>query len=156
MIHLRLNLQADFCERPVVPTLLKPGKNPIKDNNWGAWGLQYLSTCSVFWAYTGMVPASYALPEGWGIKKFPCNKLSPMDCFREGGDFDYPEEMKLLEGHVPDAQGNSNITLIDLIVGLYQMTTAPVKCVNLMRMNITSQFQASGRPIAEVEPVHFP
>ncbi|KAG0620497.1 hypothetical protein M758_4G220800 [Ceratodon purpureus] len=140
----------DFCERPVVPTSLKPGTNPIKDNNWGAWGLQYLSVCSVFWAYTGVVPASSALPAGWGITRFPCTKLTPLDCFKEGGDFDYPEEMKLLERHVPDAAGNKNITLIDLMLGMYQMTNVPVKCVNLLRTNITSQFKSSGRPVAEV------
>ena len=143
----------DFCERPVVPTSLKPGNNPIKDNNWGAWGLQYMSVCSVFWVYRGTVPASTALPEGWGITRFPCTKLSPLDCFKEGGDFDYPEEMKLLERRVPDAAGTRNISLIDLMLGMYQMTKLPVKCVNLLRSNITSQFQSAGRPVAEVNSV---
>ncbi|XP_024373471.1 uncharacterized protein [Physcomitrium patens] len=143
----------DFCERPIVPTTLKPGKNPMKDNNWGAWGLQYISTCSVFWAYTGRVSADSALPEGWGITRFPCTKLTPMDCFKEGGDFDYPEEMKLLERPVPDVGTIKNITLIDLLLGLYQMTTAPVKCVNLLRTNITSQFRQAGRPVAEVQGI---
>lgn len=138
----------------MVPTSLKPGQDPIKDNNWGAWGLQYMSVCSVFWAYVGTVPASSALPAGWGITKFPCTKLSPLDCFKEGGDFDYPDEMQLLERHVPDAAGNKNITLIDLILGMYQMPNVPVKCVNLLRTNITSQFQSSGRPVAQVDSVH--
>ena len=138
-----------------MPTSLKPGKNPIKDNNWGAWGLQFLSTCSVFWAYTGVVPSSAALPEGWGITRFPCTKLTPMDCFKEGGDFDYPEEMKLLERPLPDLGQLKNLTLIDVILGLFQMTTAPVKCVNLLKTNITAQFQESGRPVAEVNSVRI-
>ncbi|KAG0631087.1 hypothetical protein M758_1G226800 [Ceratodon purpureus] len=145
--------EVDFCERPIVPTSLKPGKNPIKDNNWGAWGLQFLSTCSVFWAYTGVVPSSAALPEGWGITRFPCTKLTPMDCFKEGGDFDYPEEMKLLERPLPDLGQLKNLTLIDVILGLFQMTTAPVKCVNLLKTNITAQFKESGRPVAEVNSI---
>lgn len=150
-----IGVQVDFCERPVVPQTLKPGKNPIKDNNWGAWGLQFMSTCSVFWAYQGMVPASKALPEGWGITEFPCTKLSPLDCFKEGGDFDYPAEMKLLETPLPDVQGNKNVTVIDVILGLYQMTTAPVKCGNLLRTNITAQFKAAGRPLDDVDPVNL-
>lgn len=145
--------QVDFCERPIVPTSLKPGVSPLAHSNWGAWGLQFMSTCSVFWAYTGTVPASMALPAGWGIKRFPCTKLSPLDCFREGGSFDYPEEMQLLERRVPDTQGVTNLTLIDLILGLYQMENVPVKCVNLLRANVTSQFRAAGRDVAQVEPV---
>ncbi|XP_024381939.1 uncharacterized protein [Physcomitrium patens] len=143
----------DFCERPIVPTSLKPGKYPMRDNNWVAWGLQYMSTCSVFWAYTGRVPASAALPEGWGITRFPCTKLTPLDCFKEGGDFDYPVELKLLERPVPDLGQFTNLTLVDLMLGVYQMTSAPVKCVNLLRTNITTQFKGSGRPTAEVEPI---
>jgi patched 2 protein len=139
-----------------VPTSLKPGNNPIRDNNWGAWGLQYMSTCSLFWAYTGKVPSSHALPVGWGITKFPCTKLTPMDCFKEGGDFDYPAEMKLLETPVPDVGAQTNLTLIDLMLGLYQMTSAPIKCVNLLQANITSQFKANNRPTNEVAAVCAP
>lgn len=128
----------------------------MRDNNWVAWGLQYMSTCSVFWAYTGRVPASAALPEGWGITRFPCTKLTPLDCFKEGGDFDYPVELKLLERPVPDLGQFTNLTLVDLMLGVYQMTSAPVKCVNLLRTNITTQFKGSGRPTAEVEPVEIP
>lgn len=139
-----------------MPTSLKPGNNPIRDNNWGAWGLQYMSTCSIFWAYTGKVPSSHALPVGWGITKFPCTKLTPMDCFKEGGDFDYPAEMKLLETPVPDVGAQTNLTLIDLMLGLYQMTSAPIKCVNLLQANITSQFKANNQPTTEVAAVRAP
>ena len=139
-----------------MPTSLKPGTNPIKDNNWGAWGLQFLSTCSVFWAYTGRVPPSSALPEGWGITRFPCTKLTPLDCFKEGGDFDYPEEIKLLERPLPDIGPLKNLTLIDVILGMYQTTTAPVRCVNLLKTNVTAQIQESGRRAAEVDSVCIP
>ena len=36
------------------------------------------------------------LPDGWGIEKAPCMRVSVLDCFKEGG-VDYPEDMKLLE-----------------------------------------------------------
>jgi patched 2 protein len=139
----------------MVPTSLKPGKDPMKNNNWGAWGLQFLSTCSVFWAYGGRVPSSAALPVGWGITRFPCTKLTPLDCFKEGGGFDYPEELKLLERPLPNLGLLSNLTLIDVILGMYQLPTAPVKCVSLLRTNISTQFQESGRPVAAVDSVRI-
>jgi patched 2 protein len=122
----------------------------MKDNSWGAWKLQFLSTCSVFWAYEGRVPSSAV---GWGITRFPCTKLTPLDYFKEGGGFDYPEELKLLERPLPNLGLLLNLTLIDVILGMYQMLTALVKCVNLLRTNISTQFQESGRPVVVVDSV---
>ncbi|CAN0069863.1 unnamed protein product [Ectocarpus fasciculatus] len=36
------------------------------------------------------------LPAGWGIDRFPCSRLSPLDCFQEGG-YDYPEALQQLD-----------------------------------------------------------
>lgn len=91
-----------------------------------------------------------SLPAGWGITKFPCTKLTPLDCFKEGGSFDYPAEMKLLEMPVPDVGTNTGLSLIDLIVGFAQMTTAPVHCFKLLEINITSQFTAAKIPTATI------
>lgn len=57
--------------------------------------------------------------EGWGIIWFFCIKFMLMDCFKEGGDFDYFEEMKLFERFVFDVGIIKNIIFIDFLFGLY-------------------------------------
>lgn len=45
----------------------------------------WVSICAKSGAGTGNVDLPAAdLPEGWGIDRFPCSRLSPLDCFREG------------------------------------------------------------------------
>lgn len=44
-----------------------------------------VSLCAKAGAGTGPFPLPAAdLPEGWGIDRFPCSRLSPLDCFQEG------------------------------------------------------------------------
>jgi patched 1 protein/patched 2 protein len=147
--------QTDFCERPFVPTTLKPGTNPLVDKNWGSWGLQFLSTCSVMWAYEFKLNASYALPTGWGIDQLPCNKLTPMDCFKEGGDIDYPDALKELEKPLPDLHNLTGVTLIDLIVGFANLESSPVHCFSVLEANISALMAANNMSNATIPQVRM-
>jgi patched 2 protein len=143
----------DFCERPLVPTTLKPGTNPLVDKNWGSWGLQFLSTCSIMWAYEFKLNASYALPTGWGIDQLPCNKLTPMDCFKEGGDIDYPDALKELEKPLPDLHNLTGVTLIDLIVGFANLESSPVHCFSVLEANISALMAANNMSNATIPQI---
>jgi patched 2 protein len=143
----------DFCERPFVPTTLKPGTNPLVDKNWGSWGLQFLSTCSIMWAYEFKLNASYALPTGWGIDQLPCNKLTPMDCFKEGGDIDYPDALKELEKPLPDLHNLTGVTLIDLIVGFANLESSPVHCFSVLEANISALMAANNMSNATIPQI---
>ncbi|KAJ7558526.1 hypothetical protein O6H91_04G044400 [Diphasiastrum complanatum] len=89
----------DFCERPLVPQSMKPGNNPLVEHNYISWGIVRLANCSVKAASTlfSFNPAGVGLPDGWGIEWLPCIKLSLADCFKEGGDYDYPLALQQLE-----------------------------------------------------------
>lgn len=100
MNHIILLLQGDFCERPPVPQALKKG--PARRDNYLAWGYRNVSTCvldtiELLQLDKNFNRSLYGLPSDWGFDAFPCFKLSPMDCFREGNQFDYPEELQQLE-----------------------------------------------------------
>lgn len=58
--------------------------------------------CFVFWVYIGRVFVLVVFFEGWGIIRFLCIKFILLDCFKEGGDFDYLVELKFLERFVFD------------------------------------------------------
>ncbi|KAL2613615.1 hypothetical protein R1flu_025307 [Riccia fluitans] len=105
--------QGDFCVRPLVPPTLRPGNNPLFQNNWLSWGFQRLSTCAVNATFAGSGVKPFTLPEGWGIDQFPCTKLVPHDCFREGGDFDNPDALRQLETPLPPLP-TGTFTLIDV------------------------------------------
>ncbi|XP_024533742.1 protein patched homolog 2 isoform X1 [Selaginella moellendorffii] len=84
----------DFCERPVVPDYIKSGTDPLKNKNFISWGYSKYANCAL---EALNAPPELRLPDGWGIDWLPCLKLSALDCFKEGGDFDYPPALKLLE-----------------------------------------------------------
>ena len=86
----------DFCERPNLPATFKPTDptDPLSYVRRGAYqsyGYVELLKCvhkQESWIST--------LPDGWGIDKTPCMRVTVLDCFKEGG-VDYPENMKILE-----------------------------------------------------------
>lgn len=91
--------KGDFCERPFIPKTLRSGANPNMQGNWYAWGYRHVSTC-VLNTITTLFPINtteYQLPDDWGFDVLPCYKLSPMDCFQEGKDLDYPKALQQLE-----------------------------------------------------------
>ncbi|CAM6120014.1 unnamed protein product [Calypogeia fissa] len=133
--------QADFCVRPLVPPLLGPGSNPLKDGNWLSYGYQILSTCALQ-ATFGLNATNFTpLPQGWGIEKFPCTKLVPHDCFHEGGDFDYPVPLQQLEAVQPAIQGVV-LTLVDITASNLQSNSCVIDLTN----KINNTFVAAGVP----------
>lgn len=85
-----------ICERAAVPTVLKPtsSRGAGIDGTVFSWGYGALSRC---------LAGKDALPEGvepldfgWGISAFPCSRTSALDCTGDG-DFDYPEELQLID-----------------------------------------------------------
>lgn len=105
--------QKNFCSRPTVPgvwqqTASNPvlGGLPINHVTLAgsvAYGYQQVTVC-----LEAMAPGSFpggALPDGWGIDRFPCTRITPVDCFAEGG-FDYPWQMQLLQNVAATVAGH--------------------------------------------------
>ncbi|CAM9471831.1 unnamed protein product, partial [Ascophyllum nodosum] len=92
----------DLCYSSPVPTVFKPylstQEEPLAWFMQGAYvsyGYRQVSLCAK--NGTGPLPVPESdLEDGWGIDRFPCSRLTPLDCFREGG-YDYPDAMKQLE-----------------------------------------------------------
>jgi patched 2 protein len=139
--------QKDFCERPLVPPQLMPGSNPVVDGNWLSYGYQFLSNCSLEATFANLsTNATYTpLPQGWGIDYFPCTKLTPMDCFQEGGDYDYPLPLRQLETVQP-ARAGSIFTLVDITA---QFQTRSPACQNALAAYINSTFEQAGVPASK-------
>ncbi|KAG6547150.1 hypothetical protein Mapa_011402 [Marchantia paleacea] len=125
--------QSDLCVRPLVPPTLRPGNNPLVDNNWLSWGFQRMSTCALNTTFAASPVKPTFLPVGWGISKFPCTKLTPMDCFREGGSFDYPEALRQLETPMPPLP-TGNFTLVDITASFIAQT-------NVCSVALTSELE---------------
>ncbi|KAI5073412.1 hypothetical protein GOP47_0011425 [Adiantum capillus-veneris] len=115
--------QSDFCERPLVPQTLKGGVDPNTHGNWYAWGYRQIAKCALKFveAFLGANLTAYHLSDDWGLDVLPCYKLSPMDCFQEGGDFDYPEGLGQLDQLVI-INATLNATLAQLVVGFEQLS----------------------------------
>ncbi|KAH7447216.1 hypothetical protein KP509_01G097400 [Ceratopteris richardii] len=115
--------QSDFCERPLVPQTLKRGVDPNIQGNWYAWGYRRIAKCAIstIQVFLGLNLSAYHLPEDWGIDVLPCLKLSPMDCFQEGKNFDYPEALKQLDQLVIINE-TLNGTLTQLVAGFEQLS----------------------------------
>ncbi|MCO5558412.1 hypothetical protein L7F22_011993 [Adiantum nelumboides] len=107
--------QGDYCERPTVPLSLRKG--PAQSDNYLAWGYRNVSTCVLdtldsLKIFPDFNRSLYGLPTDWGFDKFPCYKLSPMDCFKEGRDVDYPEELQQLEQLVAFNKTAASLSLL--------------------------------------------
>ena len=76
---------------------LKRGSNPWKAENWVAWGYRKLLSYAIVDRHFPNKTVIRALHENWGVDETPCYKMSPMDCFRKGGDFDYPESLQQID-----------------------------------------------------------
>ena len=106
----------DFCERPLVPEVFQP-RSPTETTRKGILSAAYqqLTVClaadtvdfpvlyaGVLRTYTHLPPVFAPLAPGWGISEFPCSRASVMDCFREGEEVDYNEDLREL-GNVAGA-----------------------------------------------------
>ncbi|GAQ91285.1 putative Patched family protein [Klebsormidium nitens] len=110
--------EADFCERPQVPPVFAPslpGVPYFAQGNFISVGYQFLTTCLPTKTVAGSplngLPLA-TLPTGWGIDRFPCTKVSPLDCFQEGG-LDYPGALRLLEQR--GAGPTVPLSLVDIV-----------------------------------------
>lgn len=120
--HMQLN-QSDFCERPLVPTTLRTGSDPNVHGNWYAWGYRFVSDCALdtlqqLFTYNR---SEYGLPRDWGLDVLPCYKLTPMDCFQEGNEFDYPKALQQLEQLVV-LNATLNGTLNQIVLGFERLS----------------------------------
>ncbi|KAL3679242.1 hypothetical protein R1sor_022198 [Riccia sorocarpa] len=141
--------QGDLCVRPLVPPTLRPGNSPLLQNNWLSWGFQKLSTCAVNATFAGSGVTPFTLPVGWGISKFPCTKLLPHDCFREGGDFDYPEALRQLESPMPPLP-TGNFTLIDITATFVSQSNV---CTVALTSEVQNMVTLTGLPSEQVAPL---
>mmetsp|Transcript_30847 Transcript_30847/g.77443 ORF Transcript_30847/g.77443 Transcript_30847/m.77443 type:complete len:1144 (+) Transcript_30847:146-3577(+) len=94
----------DVCSKVEVPSFFRP--YPPGQLYWlsGAiisGGYRDVALCTANFTvppdYEYQPPDAPMLPDGWGISRFPCNRASLLDCFQEGGDSDYPDELRLLD-----------------------------------------------------------
>lgn len=115
--------QSDFCERPLIPQTLKRGVDPNTHKNWYAWGYRQVTKCALTFTgvFLGTSLSAYHLSDDWGLDVLPCYKLSPMDCFQEGGDFDYPQALQQLDQLVI-INATLNATLAQLVAGFEQLS----------------------------------
>jgi len=90
----------DFCERPMLPDTFKPTDptdpySYVRKGAYQSYGYVEFTKCVTDPAL-GLGLQFDALPDGWGIEKAPCMRVTVLDCFKEGG-VDYPDDLKLLE-----------------------------------------------------------
>eukprot|EP00250_Pteridium_aquilinum_P012900 c21015_g1_i1 orf=984-4394(+) len=135
--------QTDFCERPFIPQTLKSGADPNIHGNWYAWGYRRIARCAldtIQAIFTSNLSA-YHLPDDWGLDVVPCYKLSPMDCFREGKDFDYPKALQQLE-QVVVINSTLNGTLNQVVVGFEMLLNNT--CFKLLESALKSNPKSIG------------
>lgn len=90
-----------FCERPVLPNAFKPTDptdpySYVRKGAYQSYGYVEFTKCMTDTKVRNLGLNFEALPDGWGIEKAPCMRVSVLDCFKEGG-VDYPENFKILE-----------------------------------------------------------
>ncbi|KAH7441526.1 hypothetical protein KP509_03G041600 [Ceratopteris richardii] len=132
--------QADVCERPFAPTTL--AKGPAQRHNYLAWGYRNVSKCildtlDALQLFPDFKRSLYDLPADWGIDRFPCYKVTPMDCFKEGKNVDYPEELEQLEQFVAF---NHTKAPLSLLIYFLESQFLNFLCVN----NLQSTLNDSG------------
>ncbi|MCO5558414.1 hypothetical protein L7F22_011995 [Adiantum nelumboides] len=142
--------QGDFCERPIAPLSLRKG--PARRDNYLAWGYRNVSSCVLdTLADLDLFPdfnrSLYGLPPDWGFDTFPCYKLTPMDCFQEGRDIDYPEELQQLEQPV---RYNNTIAALSLIVYFAESNVLDYLCVNLLEKALDKSGAYSDKEIQQI------
>ncbi|KAI5073407.1 hypothetical protein GOP47_0011420 [Adiantum capillus-veneris] len=125
--------QGDFCERPIAPLSLRKG--PARRDNYLAWGYRNVSSCvldtlALLKIFPDFNRSLYGLPPDWGFDYFPCYKLSPMDCFKEGRDIDYPEELQQLEQPVAY---NDTTAALSLLVYFAESQFLKYLCTNKLK-----------------------
>lgn len=86
----------DFCERPMLPKIFNPTDPTdiysfVRKGAYQSYG--YVEMLKCVNKVESWIPT---LPDGWGIEKAPCMRVSVLDCFKEGG-VDYPNDLKVLE-----------------------------------------------------------
>lgn len=86
----------DFCERPIIPAIFSPTDptdpySYIRRGAYQSYGYVELVKC-----VRKLNPAIPQLPDGWGISKGPCMRVTVLDCFKEG-EADYPDDLKVLQ-----------------------------------------------------------
>ncbi|CAN0154943.1 unnamed protein product, partial [Ectocarpus sp. 12 AP-2014] len=93
---------ADTCQSATVPSYFRPYNNTAESPfDWAltgafmSYGYREVYLCAKEGVGPIPLPAE-DLPAGWGIDRFPCSRLSPLDCFQEGG-YDYPEALQQLD-----------------------------------------------------------
>lgn len=135
--------QSDFCERPLVPQTLKSGSDPNIHKNWYAWGYRQIAKCalSTIEAVVGTNFSAYQLPDDWGLDVLPCYKLSPMDCFQEGKDFDYPKALQQLD-RVVIINSTLNGTLSQVVAGFEQLSSGT--CATMLKNSLKTDPKSIG------------
>eukprot|EP00903_Cladosiphon_okamuranus_P013795 g12838.t1 len=127
---------ADTCESATVPSYFKPYTTTtpidwIASGAFMSYGYRWVSLCAKAGAGTGPVPLPSAdLPEGWGIDRFPCSRLSPLDCFQEGM-YDYPEALQQLQQVAPFVAGNNLTVTGECVTGFAGNLSATLVQYNL-------------------------
>ena len=89
----------DFCERPMIPSIFFPTDptDPLSYVRKGAYqSYGYVELLKCLKQEGKRVDI---LPDGWGVDKAPCMRISVLDCFKEG-EVDYPENLKILQNVV--------------------------------------------------------
>lgn len=144
--------QGDFCERPTAPLSL--GKGPARRENYLAWGYRNVSSCildtmDLFKIYPDFNRSLYGLPPDWGFDSFPCYKLSPMDCFREGRDIDYPEELQQLEQQVAFNHTTASLSLL-VYFAESQFKSLGYSCVGKLETALNKSRDYTGGEIEQI------
>eukprot|EP00752_Nemacystus_decipiens_P003738 g3444.t1 len=127
---------ADTCQSATVPSYFRPytTTSPIDWIASGAfmsYGYRWVSLCAKAGAGTGAFPLPSAdLPEGWGIDRFPCSRLTPLDCFQEGM-YDYPEALQQLQAVAPFVAFNNQNVTEECVVGFAGNLSATLVQYNL-------------------------
>ena len=86
----------DFCERPMIPSIFFPtdptdSLSYVRKGAYQSYGYVELLKCLKQEGKRVDI-----LPDGWGVDKAPCMRISVLDCFKEG-EVDYPENLKTLQ-----------------------------------------------------------
>lgn len=86
---------SDFCDRPPVPRTLSPNYASVTTSMDGRYAVAYKDIVDCL--RVNDTSFTNSLPSGWGVDRFPCTRVSALDCFKEGQDFDYPDTLKQLD-----------------------------------------------------------
>ncbi|KAI5073406.1 hypothetical protein GOP47_0011419 [Adiantum capillus-veneris] len=139
--------QGDYCERPTVPSTLRKG--PAQRDNYLAWGYRNVSACvlDLLVFFPDFNRSLYGLPADWGFDSFPCFKLSPMDCFKEGRDVDYPQELQQLEQLVVF---NNTAAPLGLVVYFAESQIQDYHCVNNLQATLEKSGSYTGEETEQI------